>query len=116
MFWEGEIQRITLYTRHENQNQQDDQQDNKNGQTRFVFDLSLTRMGKVQLDGFLKDQRLDLVIRTQNAFSQPMQQTMRQAYSGALDQTSLSGDLNFQGSTENWVHVLENEKQFGANA
>lgn len=116
MFWEGEIQRITLYTRRENQNQQDNQNDNKNGQTRFVFDLSLTRMGKVQLDGFLKDQRLDLVVRTENAFSQPMQQTMRQAYSGALDQTSLTGDLTFQGSTDKWVHVLENEKQFGADA
>jgi len=116
MFWEGEIQRVTLYTRHESQNQQDEHNDNKNGQTRFVFDLSLTRMGKVQLDGFLKDQRLDLVVRTENAFSQPMQQTMRQAYTGALDQTSLSGDLNFQGSTDNWVNVLENQEKFGANA
>ena len=116
MFWEGEIQRITLYTRNENQHNQNQDNENQNGQTRFVFDLSLTRMGKVQLDGFLKDQRLDLVIRTQNGFSPPMQQTMRQAYSGALEQTSLSGELNFQGSTENWVHVLENEKQFGANA
>lgn len=115
MFWEGEIQRITLYTRNEQQNAQDDQE-NKNGQTRFVFDLSLSRMGNVQLDGFLKDQRLDLVIRTENAFSQPMQQTMRQAYTGALDQTSLSGDLNFQGNTDNWVHVLENEEQYGENA
>ncbi len=116
MFWEGEIQRITLYTRHENQGDGENNQNDKNGSTRFVFDLDLTRMGKVQLDGFLKDQRLDLIIRTQNAFSQPMQQTMRQSYSSALDQTTLSGDLNFQGNIDNWVQVLENEKNFGADA
>ncbi len=116
MFWEGEIQRITLYTRHENYGENDNNQNDKNGSTRFVFNLDLTRMGKVQLDGFLKDQRLDLVIRTQNAFSQPMQQTMRQAYSAALDQTTLSGELNFQGNIDNRVQVIENEKNFGTDA
>ena len=113
MFWEGEIHKITLFTRNENQQQQQEQ--NENSQTRFVFDLSLTRMGDVQLDGLLRGRRLDLVIRTQNAFSEPMQQTMRQAYSGALDQTELSGELNFQGSTKNWVHVLEEKEQLGVD-
>ncbi len=113
MFWEGEIHKITLYTRNENENQQ--QQDNQNGQTRFIFDLSLSRMGDVQLDGLLRDQRLDLVIRTHHAFSEPMQQTMRQAYTSALDHTDLRGDLNFQGSTKNWVHVLEKNEQLGVN-
>lgn len=111
MFWEGEIHKITLYTRHENQNNQQDQ--NGNGQTRFVFDLSLSRMGDVQLDGLLRDKRLDLVVRTENAFSSPMQQAMRQAYTSALDSTDLTGDLNFQGSTKNWVHVLEKNEQLG---
>jgi hypothetical protein len=113
MFWEGEIHKITLYTRNENQNNQ--QQDKENGQTRFIFDLSLSRMGDVQLDGLLRDGRLDLVIRTQHAFSEPMQQTMRRAYTTALDHTDLRGDLNFQGSTKNWVHVLEKKEQLGVN-
>lgn len=111
MFWEGEIQKITLYTRREDNGQQQDQ--DENGQTRFIFDLSLSRMGDVQLDGLLRDKRLDLVVRTQNAFSQPMQQTMRQAYTNALDHTELHGDLNFQGNTNNWIHVLEKEEQLG---
>lgn len=113
MFWEGEIHHITLYTRHESQQEQ--KKDQGGGQTRFVFDLSLSRMGDVQIDGLLRDKRLDLVIRTQSAFSEPMQQTMRQAYSGALGQTELSGELSFQGSTKNWVHVLEKSKQLGVH-
>jgi hypothetical protein len=114
MFWEGEIHKITLYTRHENQS--DEQKNKGQGRTRFIFDLSLSRIGDVQLDGLLRDNRLDLVVRTQNAFSLPMQQTMRQAYSGALDQTDLTGELNFQGSTQNWVHVLQAKEQLGVHA
>jgi len=115
MFWEGEIQRVTLYTRKEGDDSNHNQDNKKIGQTRFVFDLSLTRMGDVQLDGFLKDTRLDLIVRTQNAFSLPMQQTMRQAYSGALGHTDLTGELNFQGSTAHWVNVLEEKEQLGVD-
>lgn len=114
MFWEGEIHKITLYTRQENQSNQQDK--NKNGSTRFVFDLSLSRMGDIQLDGLLRDNRLDLVLRAHNVFSLPMQQTMRQAYSNALGMTALTGELNFQGDAQKWVHVLEQKEQLGVSA
>ncbi len=114
MFWENEIHKITLYTRQENE---DNKEQNKegNGQTRFVFDLNLTRMGEMQIDGYLKDNRLDLIIRAQNMFSSPMQQAMRDSYSNALDHTALKGELNFQGTTKNWVHVLEQNEQLGVD-
>lgn len=111
MFWDSEIHRIMLYTRREKDNTNDN--NDEHGQTRFVFDLSLTRMGDVQIDGLIKEKRLDLIIRTQNPFSAAMQQTMRYAFSNALDQTALSGELNFQGSTKNWVHVLKEKKTIG---
>ncbi len=114
MFWDSEIQKITLYTRREDGDGTSDQQD-KNGQTRFVFDLSLSRMGDVQIDGLLKDARLDLIIRTENAFSTPMQETIRSAYVSALEQTELSGNVAFQGSRQHWVHVLEAQEQLGVN-
>lgn len=114
MFWQNEIHKITLYTRHENEKNNDPDNEG-NDQTRFVFDLNLTRMGDMQIDGYLKEKRLDLIVRAQNMFSSPMQQAMRQAYSNALDHTDLSGELNFQGSTKNWVHVLEQNEQLGVD-
>ena len=112
MFWDNEIHHITLFTRSEQQEQNEDE---GHGKTRFIFDLSLTRMGDVQIDGLINNKRLDLIIRTQNAFSEPMQQTMRQAYSGALSQTELSGEITFQGSMHNRVHVLEKQAQLGVS-
>ncbi len=114
MFWESEIQKIMLYTKHSNEH---NQQENENGdQTRFIFDLNLSRMGDVQLDGLLKEKRLDLVVRTQNMMSGPMQETMRKAYLTALSHTSMNGELYFQGSTKDWVNVLQSKEQLGVNA
>lgn len=113
MFWEGEIHKITLFMRQENQNP--NQNNDKEGSTRFVFDLDLSRMGDVQIDGLLRDKRLDLVIRTQNGFSQPMQQVMRAAYSNAINMAQMAGDLSFQGNTDKWVHVIKESGQLGVS-
>lgn len=114
MFWEGEIQKVTLYTRQDRD--ANGGEDGDPNQTRFVFDLDLTRMGPVQLDGLIKGQRLDLIVRTEIPFSEPMRQAMRQAYTDALYSTELSGELNFQGDTKHWVNVLQRDSGYGASA
>jgi hypothetical protein len=58
------------------------QKDQQGKQTRFIFDLSLDALGKVQLDGLFRAKRLDLIVRTLTPFSLPMQQDMRRIYSG----------------------------------
>ena len=113
MFWEGEIQKIMLFTKHENR--QDHNDNEKDQQTRFIFDLNLSRMGDVQLDGLLREKRLDLMVRTQNMMSQPMQETMRKAYLSALSHTSMTGEINFQGDKNHWVHVLEEKEKLGVS-
>ena len=72
-------------------------------------------MGDVQLDGYLNNKRLDLIVRTQSDFSKPMQQTMRIAYSNAIKQADMNGDLTFQGHTNNWVHVLQENDKLGVS-
>jgi len=113
MFWEGEIHKITLFMRQENQNQ--NQENNGDGSTRFIFDLDLSRMGDVQLDGLLREGRLDLVVRTQSGFSAPMQQIMRSAYSNAIKQAGMNGEVSFQGHTKNWVHVIKEGEKLGVS-
>lgn len=113
MFWEGEIHKITLFMRQESQSQNQDK--SGEGSTRFIFDLDLSRMGDVQLDGLLREGRLDLVVRTQNGFSEPMQQVMRGAYSNAIKQAGMNGDVSFQGHTNNWVHVIKEGEKLGVN-
>ena len=109
LFYEGEMQKMTLFTRSDTDGR-DEEDENK--QTRFIFDLNLSRMGPVQLDGLIKGKRLDLLVRTQTPFSEPMRQIMRQSYTQALENTELYGDLNFQGDPKHWVNVLQKRRNF----
>lgn len=114
MAWENEIHKVALHYKHNHPGSEDDNKGDK--QTRFIFDLSLTRMGKVQIDGLHKQDRLNLIIRTEQPLSRAMQMTMKDGYIGALEETSLKGDLSFQNNLDNWVKIsAKNEDQFAAD-
>lgn len=105
MFYQGEIQKMHLYYRHQGGQDEDDTDPAKGGSTRFIFDFTLSRMGDVQLDGLMKGPRLDLILRTGTAFSPGMQNTMRQTYGNILENASLNGDITFQTRKDQWVKV-----------
>lgn len=110
MYHQGEMQKIALYYRHERA--PDDGDDGKDGLkgTRFVFDLSLSAMGRVQVDGLFRPvssagKRLDLVLRTEQTFSAQAQSDMRRLYAQALRDTQITGELSFQSDPEHWFSV-----------
>ncbi len=103
MTGDGDIHKMMLYYRHDKDGD-DQEEDNKRG-TRFIFDLSLSRLGDVQLDGLFRPGKLDLIVRTQDQLSEAMKQTMRRAYISALEQTDISGELAFQNKAEQFVKV-----------
>lgn len=110
MLYQGEIQKTTLFYRHE-YNDNENTADGKNLKTtRFIFDLTLDVMGKVQVDGLFHPvsdagKRLDLVVRTEQFFSQASQGEMRRLYARALRDTGVTGELSFQNKLESWVMV-----------
>ncbi len=110
--WQNEIYKMDIHYRKEGDGSDDDEQ--KGGsKTRFVMDLNLSQMGKIQLDGlFIGNKygagRLDLILRTKQGFSEAMKMEMRQKYKSALDETSFTGDLNFQNKPEQWVNITPN--------
>ncbi len=107
MLFDNQMHKIALYYKNDSENPQKDQ---KGKQTRFIFDLSLDALGKVQLDGLFRAKRLDLIVRTLTPFSLPMQQDMRRIYSGALGETSITGELSFQNSPAQWVTITPEAK------
>lgn len=107
LLWQNEISKVMFHVKHE---AAEDEKEHNEGATRFVMDLSLNRMGDVQLDGMLRDKRLDLVVRTQLPISHSMQLAMKNAYTDALDGTDLFGDLVFQGDLKHWMHVVKRDE------
>lgn len=107
--WQNEIDKIPVYYRQED-TAHDDENKKSGGKTRFVMDLNLSNIGKVQLDNLYHAYRdgggrLDAVLRTEDNFSSAMKAQMRQSFKAALDETSISGELSFQGSLDDWVHI-----------
>ncbi len=113
MIWDNEIQKIALYYKHEGEHEGSKQRGER--PTRFIFDLKLDQMGAVQLDGWYKDKRLDLIVRTERAFSKAAQLSMRALYADGLRETQITGELKFQNQPESWVKITPDEKNLGVS-
>ncbi len=113
LYWENRMEKITLYYRHDEGREDKDKQGK---QMRFVFDLNLNVMGKVQLDGLFRAGRLDLVVRTLTPFSSPMQAEMRHIYAEGLRETGVTGELSFQNRPEQWVTITPGARDLGVSA
>lgn len=76
------------------------EEDSETGQRqklmRFVVDLDMSRMGDVQIDGLIREQRLDMILRTEKEIGEPARQALRQRYTDLIAQTGYAGDLSFQ--------------------
>jgi hypothetical protein len=106
LMWQNEISKVVFHVRRE---AEEEKPENAQGGTRFILDLSLTRMGDVQLDGMVRGPRVDLIVRTSLPISASMQEAMRMAYAKALDATNVFGDLGFQSDGKGWENVLQLE-------
>jgi hypothetical protein len=105
LYWQNEIQKMHLFYRHQSGGRDDDPVRPENRSTRFIFDLHLDHIGDVQLDGLMKDKRLDLILRTRTMFSRSMQAIMRRRYLEVLESGHLTGDMAFQSRADQWVRV-----------
>lgn len=106
LLYQNEISKVLFHVRREPDEQASDVD---NGATHFVMDVSLTRMGEVQLDGLVRGNRVDLTVRTELPLTLSMQDAMRTAYAKALDNTTIYGDIGFQSDVKNFIVVLGHE-------
>ncbi|HEV2547765.1 MAG TPA: hypothetical protein VGU20_10535 [Stellaceae bacterium] len=79
-----------------------------NGQgARFVLDVDLSRLGAVQLDGLIRQQRFDLVLRSHRAIPAQMRQEITRVFHDASSAAGLSGDIIFTTASRFAVAPLE---------
>ncbi|MCB9988712.1 MAG: hypothetical protein H6868_05165 [Rhodospirillales bacterium] len=104
---QDDVSKIMIYYRQDDQKKNDNEQDNKT--TRFVFDLTMTRMGAVQIDGLHRPGKLDMIVRTARGLSPSMQQALRGTYTHALEQTGLSGEMSFQSRPDQFLQFAHSE-------
>ena len=72
---------------------------------RFVIDVTLSRLGPLQLDGMLTARHLDLAVRTHDPFSLAERREMSAMFAKTCQGTGLTGSLVFQPGGHNWMRL-----------
>jgi len=73
----------------------------------FALEIELSRLGPVQLDGLLRDNRLILVARSHRELEPELRQELKEAFAQALAGTGFSGDLSFATAANFLVRPLD---------
>lgn len=100
----SELEQIRLFTRPQDQ---DDDDEEAGPGTRFVVDVTLSKLGHVQLDGLVDTahRRLDMVVRSDTHLPSGMRNDIRHLYeqSGAI--TGYKGGVGFQAQPANFIEI-----------
>jgi hypothetical protein len=75
--------------------------------TRFVLEVEMSRMGALQLDGLVRPQRFDLVLRSHRPISTELRQEITEIFHGAVAASGLGGDITFTTASRFAVAPLE---------
>jgi hypothetical protein len=75
--------------------------------TRFVLEVEMTRIGALQLDGLVRPQRFDLVLRSHRAILAELRQEIATVFRNAIAASGLSGDISFATALRFTVAPLE---------
>ena len=97
------IEQLRVLTRRGSRNDPDGGGDS----TRFVVDVTLSRLGRIQIDGLVrrKEKRLDLVVRTAEPLPTVMREDIRRLFTAAAGATGIVGLVTFDGRAGGFVEV-----------
>jgi len=101
----AEIEQIRLMMRHHGADDEDDARGAKG--TRFILDVTLSRLGRMQLDGLVRSggKHLDLVVRSERPLPQVMRDEIRAIFHDAAELTGLAGGVGFQAAPPGFIDV-----------
>ncbi len=74
---------------------------------RFVLEFELTRLGVLQLDGFVRPQRFDLVLRSHAALAAPLRSAVERIFYGRVAAAGIAGSIDFAAAASFDVAPLD---------
>jgi len=103
----AEIDLIQFFVRRNLEEDENEEADEDQG-TRFVVDVELSRLGRLQLDGLIHDKhkRFDLIVRTDHRLPADVQNGIREIFSQTGEWTGTEGGVTFQAAPPNFVELI----------
>jgi hypothetical protein len=97
------VEQLRILTRRGSRDDPDAPSDS----ARFVVDVTLSRLGRIQIDGLVrrKNKRLDLVVRTAEPLPAVMREDIRRLFAAASGATGMGGMVTFDARANGFVEV-----------
>jgi hypothetical protein len=95
-----QLQQIRLFLRHGGHDQDGGGGQDDEDQTRFVIEVEMSHLGDLQLDGLVRDKRLDLILRSRAPLPDFMRRDIVQIFHETNEITGNRGNISFQSSLE----------------
>jgi hypothetical protein len=114
--WTGEtVEPIRLMARNRRQHQTKGADDDDRC-CRFVVDVHLCRLGRVQIDGLAAAEgaRLDLIVRSERLLDGPMRDEIRRLFAETGQRVGYSGTIAFQASPNGFLELTAEARRPGA--
>lgn len=100
------IHQIQFYVRQQHEDDAEKREDGAGKKmTRFILNLTLSRMGDMQLDGLLHKERLDLILRSAEKLPFDIRQQIMQRFTAGIEQVNMQGGISFQTRAEKWAYI-----------
>ncbi|MFA5040229.1 MAG: hypothetical protein WC464_01170 [Bdellovibrionales bacterium] len=114
LFADQQYQALTLYV-HSDRDARKDKSGKPPGlgHIRFLIDMKLSKLGAMQIDGFVKPKKLDMILRSEIVLPEGLHHELRTAYIKALDAAAYAGTLTFQVGRQHWMVMQKAAPQQG---
>ncbi|MBT5266496.1 MAG: hypothetical protein HOL85_16795 [Rhodospirillaceae bacterium] len=95
--FDGEqLSQLRFLVHQDGGNEDDDEAEDKDRDTRFMVDLSLSRLGDFRLDGMVHENAVELLIRTKRPLPDDMRSDIFGIFERTLARTGVTGQLAFR--------------------
>ncbi len=100
---EDGLQQIRFFSRNLSDDEDNDEQ-NRKGQ-RFLIDLNLSKIGRLQLDGIVEkgEKRLDMIIRTSVKLPDEVRANIMTIFASANEIVGMNGGMSFQAAPDAFI-------------
>ncbi len=93
LYHQGAFQQLHFYFK-----QSPEEEEGIKAGKRFIIEADLSRLGPLQLDGFVRDTKFDLIFRSQKELAAEVQSNIREIFINVIEASGWQGQLSFQKS------------------
>ena len=107
LFNGSDIDQIRLFMRRHGEAEEEDEDGGTESGVRFIIDLELDRLGRLQFDGLVqgKDKRFYLILRSAGELPRHIGDDIRQIFGDACELTGIKGEIVLQSGTSDFVDI-----------